>query len=125
MALQLTAFPPYLSCLGTRSNTKPSRGEFINSPLTAKVKAQRIISTQSQQHRQKYRVNQLKDKSLNEIKKWLKVQQTEAEFYHRHYLADTEYIPFDATQTDKNQHIIQFLAAEVMYQIIRWEEVEQ
>jgi type I restriction enzyme M protein len=73
----------------------------------------------------KAHVSQLKDNTLNEIKKWLKAQQTEAEFYHRHYLADTEYIPFDATQTDKTQHINQFLAAEIDYQIIRWEEVEQ
>ena len=73
----------------------------------------------------KAHVSQLKDNTLNEIKKWLKVQKTEAEFYHRHYLADTEYIPFDATQTDKTEHINQFLAAEIDYPIIRWEEVEQ
>ena len=73
----------------------------------------------------KKHLSPLKDKTLNDIKKWLKAQQTEAEFYHRHYLADTEYIPFDATQTDKAQHITQFLAAEIDYPIIRWEEVEQ
>jgi len=73
----------------------------------------------------KTQVSQLKNDTLNEIKKWVKVQQKEAEFYHRHYLADTEYIPFDASQTDKPQHINQFLADEIDYQIIRWEEVEQ
>ena len=55
----------------------------------------------------------------------MKAQEKEAEFYHRHYLADTEYIPFDVTQSDKAQYINQFLADEIDYQIISWEEVEQ
>lgn len=73
----------------------------------------------------KANVKVLKDLKLNEIKKWFKTQEVEAEFYHRHYIADTEYIPFDAEQTDKAQHIEQFLADEIDYPIIRWEEVEQ
>lgn len=70
-------------------------------------------------------VPQLKDEKLNDIKKWFKAQNKQAEFHHRHYIADTEYIPFDATQTDKEKHINQFLADEIDYQIISWEEVEQ
>ncbi|MEE9339736.1 MAG: class I SAM-dependent DNA methyltransferase [Methylococcaceae bacterium] len=73
----------------------------------------------------KSRVEELKDNTLNDIKKWVKAQEKEAEFYHRHYLADTEYIPFDVTQSDKAQYINQFLADEIDYQIISWEEVEQ
>ena len=73
----------------------------------------------------KTHISQLKDSTLNDIKKWLKAQKTTAEYYHRHYLADTEYIPFDEAQADKSQHINQFLAAEIDYPIIRWEEVEQ
>lgn len=75
--------------------------------------------------RLKAHISQLKGDTLNEIKKWVKAQHTKAEFYHRHYLADTEYIPFDAMQTDKPQHINLFLAAEIDYPIIRWKEVEQ
>jgi len=73
----------------------------------------------------KAQVSELKECTLNEIKKWFKAQTKEAEFYHRHYLADTEYIPFDASQTDKAKYINQFLADEIDYQIISWEEVAQ
>jgi len=73
----------------------------------------------------KTQLDELKNNSLNEIKKWFKSQVKQAEFYHRHYLADTEYIPFDTSQSDKTQHINQFLAAEIDCQIIRWQEVEQ
>lgn len=97
-------------------------GEII--PIEMQIDGAKAFETLLAEHL-KAHVSQLKDNSLNEIKKWLKAQQTEAEFYHRHYLADTEYIPFDATEIDKTQHINQFLAAEIDYQIIRWEEVEQ
>jgi type I restriction enzyme M protein len=86
--------------------------------IEMQIDGAKAFETQLAEHL-KTHVSQLKDKSLNDIKKWVKAQQTEAEFYHRHYLADTEYIPFDATQTDKTQYINQFLAAEVMYPIIK------
>jgi len=92
--------------------------------IEIKIDGAKAFETLLAEHLKKH-VSQLKDNTLNDIKKWAKAQQTEAEFYHRHYLADTEYIPFDASKTDKTQYINQFLATEIDYQIIRWEEVEQ
>lgn len=70
-------------------------------------------------------VPEFKDEKLNDIKKWFKDQGKKCQYYHRHYIEDKEYIPFDAQQTDKKAHINQFLADEIDYQIIDWEEVEQ
>ena len=92
--------------------------------IEMQIDGAKAFETLLAEHLKKH-VSQLKDNTLNDIKKWAKAQQTEAEFYHRHYLADTEYIPFDASKTDKTQYINQFLATEIDYQIIRWEEVEQ
>lgn len=66
-----------------------------------------------------------KTKSINDIKRWFKEQPTEADFYHRHYIVDNEYIPFDKTAADKNEYINRFLAKEIDYEIIRWQEYEQ
>lgn len=73
----------------------------------------------------KAKVPQLKDEGLNDIKKWFKAQSKTAEYHHRHYISDTEYIPYDLNQPDKTQCIEDFLAAEIDYQIISWQEVEQ
>jgi len=73
----------------------------------------------------KAQVPQLEEEKLGEIKKWFKAQNKETEYYHRHYISDTEYIPFDAEKADKEAYINQFLADEIDYQIIHWEEVEQ
>lgn len=83
----------------------------------------------------KKQVPKLKEKTINEIKAWFKVQDKTAEFNHRHYIVDNEYIPFDRTQKcDKNgkqvaersrSHINAFLAKEIDYEIIRWQEYEQ
>lgn len=70
-------------------------------------------------------VAELKDKTLNDIKKWFKEQDKTAEFNHRHYVVDNEYIPFDRTQKDKEAQINAFLAKEIDYKIIRWQEYEQ
>jgi len=70
-------------------------------------------------------VPQLKEDKLNDIKTWFKAQEKQTEYHHRHYIADTEYIPFDANQSDKAAHIEQFLADEIDYQIISWQEVDQ
>ena len=73
----------------------------------------------------KAQIPQLATLTLNEIKKWFKTQEKETEYHHRHYIEDNEYIPFDANQPDKTAHINQFLADEIDYPIIRWQEVEQ
>jgi len=73
----------------------------------------------------KEQVSQLTEETLNEIKKWFKAQEKNAEYYHRHYISDVEYIPFDALQNDKEVYISSFLAKEIDYQIIQWQEVEQ
>jgi type I restriction enzyme M protein len=73
----------------------------------------------------KKQVPQLKDKSVNDIKAWFKVQQTTADFYHRHYIVDNEYIPFDKSAKDKKAYINAFLAREIEYQIIHWIEYDQ
>jgi type I restriction enzyme M protein len=73
----------------------------------------------------KNEVAQLKDKTINDIKKWFKQQDKEATFYHGHYIVDNEYIPFDRTMDDKEEYINGFLAKEIDYEIIRWKEYEQ
>ena len=70
-------------------------------------------------------VPELKDKTINEIKKWFKAQDKTAEFRHRHYIVDNEYIPFDRTQKDKKAYINAFLTKEIDYEIIRWHEYGQ
>jgi type I restriction enzyme M protein len=73
----------------------------------------------------KKQVKELKDKSVNELKAWFKDQNVKADFYHRHYIVDNEYIPFDRTQDDKQTYINAFLAKEIDYQIITWKEYDQ
>lgn len=73
----------------------------------------------------KKEVKQLKDTSINDIKSWFKIQDFEANFNHRHYIVDNEYIPFDKTASDKKTYIDNYLAMEIDYQIIRWNEYEQ
>ncbi|WP_323589614.1 class I SAM-dependent DNA methyltransferase [Aliarcobacter butzleri] len=73
----------------------------------------------------KENVSQLKNKTVNEIKKWVKEQTIEVEYYHRHYIEDVEYIPFDRTQEDKEKYIIDFLNQEIEYEIINWEEYDE
>ncbi len=73
----------------------------------------------------KKQVPQLKDKAAKDIKSWFKAQKTTATFHHRHYIVDNEYIPFDKTATDKEAYINAFLAKEIDYEIIRWQEYEQ
>lgn len=73
----------------------------------------------------KNKVAQLKNKTINDIKKWFKQQDKEATFNHRHYIVDNEYIPFDRTQENKKAYINAFLAKEIDYEIIRWKEYEQ
>lgn len=70
-------------------------------------------------------VPQLKVNSANEIKAWFKTQQTTANFHHRHYIVDNEYIPFNKTTKDKEAYINAYLAKEINYKIIRWKEYDQ
>lgn len=67
---------------------------------------------------------ELKDKTLNEIKKWFKEQDKVAEYNHRHYISDNEYIPYDRDREDKKAYINEFLAKEIECEIIKWEEYE-
>jgi type I restriction enzyme M protein len=66
-----------------------------------------------------------KSKNINDIKKWFKVQDVAADFHHRHYIEDNEYIPFDKNALVKDEYINAFLAKEIDYEIIRWQEYEQ
>jgi type I restriction enzyme M protein len=73
----------------------------------------------------KKQVAQLKSLTVNEIKSWYKERETNAKYYHRHYIVDNEYIPFDKSAEDKTAYINAFLAREIDYQIIRWKEYDQ
>ncbi len=73
----------------------------------------------------KAQVPELIDAKANEIKAWFKKQDKEATFYHRHYIVDNEYIPFDRNETDKEKYINSFLANEIDYEIIKWEEYKE
>lgn len=70
-------------------------------------------------------LTELKDKPLNEVKKWFKEQDKQAEYHHRHYISDNEYIPYDRTKEDKEAYINEFLAKEIECEIISWNEYEQ
>ena len=71
----------------------------------------------------------LAELSAKDLATWLKLQMKEAKVkitcHHRHYIDDTEYIPFDATATDKDAHIEAFLDREIDYKVICWEEFGQ
>ena len=71
----------------------------------------------------------LAELSAKELATWLKLQMKESKVKitcrHRHYIDDTEYIPFDATATDKDAHIEAFLDREIDYKVICWEEFDQ
>ena len=69
-------------------------------------------------------IPELKDKPVNEIKRWFKQADKKAEYTHRHYIQDNEYIPFDKSCTDKETYINEFLKKEIEYQIISWEEYD-
>lgn len=71
------------------------------------------------------KVPQLKDSSAKDIKAWFKKQDKEVTYNHRHYIVDNEYIPFDRTASDKEAYINNFLAKEIDYEIIAWQEYKQ
>jgi len=83
----------------------------------------------------KKKVDKLKHDSLKEIKAWFELQSKSISFYHRHYIVDNEYIPFDRTEEcDENgkwvaersrSHINAFLDKEIDYQIITWAAYDQ
>lgn len=73
----------------------------------------------------KVREEDLKDSSLKEIKAWLKAKEITANYNHRHYIQDNEYIPFDRSKDDKAAYIDAFLAKEIDHEIIDWEEFEE
>ena len=70
-------------------------------------------------------VPQLAKEDLKSIKKWLKDQEVNAQFHHRHYIEDKEYIPYDRNATDKQKYIEEFLNREIDYKIISWSEYPQ
>ena len=73
----------------------------------------------------KKQVPQLREQPIRDIKAWFKKQDVNATFYHRHYIVENEYIPFDRTASDKEAYINEFLAREIEYEIIHWEEYQQ
>jgi len=72
----------------------------------------------------KSQVPQLKEKTINDIKKWFKAQQAEATYYHRNYIVDYEYIPYDRKSKDKEAYLEDILEREIDYEIIHWKEYE-
>lgn len=68
---------------------------------------------------------QFKKHDLRALKTLVKKLNMTADFHHRHYIEDKEYIPFDPAAKDKTAYIQAFLEKEIDYQIIRWEEYEQ
>jgi type I restriction enzyme M protein len=103
-------------------NKNQSKGSTLEQVI--KVNGTKPFETKLAEQLQQ-QVPQLKDEKLNDIKKWFKAQNKTATYHHRHYISDTEYIPYDLNQPDKKQHIKNFLAKEIDYQIISWQEVEQ
>jgi type I restriction enzyme M protein len=73
----------------------------------------------------KTKITNLKKQGLNDIKKWFKIQEKTATYNHRNYITDNEYIPFDRKIKDKEAYINSFLAKEIDYQIIDWNEYDQ
>jgi len=73
----------------------------------------------------KPKVVELQNEKLNDIKKWLKSQNKSATYNHRYYIVDNEYIPFEITAIDKDAYINKFLAKEIDFEIIDWQEFEQ
>lgn len=73
----------------------------------------------------KAEVPDLKDYKANELKGWFKSQDKTADYNHRHYIEDNEYIPYNRTENDKEAYINSFLAKEIDYEIISWEEYDQ
>ena len=64
-------------------------------------------------------------KSVKDIKNYLKVAALEVVYTHRHYMVDNEYIPCDPDATDRAAYIGSFLAREIEFPIVRWQEAEQ
>jgi len=73
----------------------------------------------------KKNVPQLAKEDLKSIKKWLKEQEVNAQYNHRHYIEDKEYIPYDRNAKDKQKYIEDFLNREIDYKIISWSEYPQ
>jgi len=70
----------------------------------------------------KVKVSQLKDIPTKDVKAWFKKQDKEVTYYHRHYIVDNEYIPFERNATDKEIYINNYLTKEIDYEIIKWSE---
>lgn len=79
-------------------------------------------------------VKEHKKETVNNIKKWCNQQEKQATYRHRHYIVDNEYIPYNRTEENSNgeqvakrsrSYINAFLAKEIDYEIIEWEEFEE
>lgn len=73
----------------------------------------------------KKQLTRFKKHKAMDIKKAFKYMDKSTTYHHRHYIVDHEYIAFDRTATDKQAYINAFLAKEIEYEIIRWEEYDQ
>ena len=67
----------------------------------------------------------LKEKKASFLKQFWEAFLTKADFRHRNYIEDTEYIAFNRNAEDKEAYINEFLSREIDYEIITWQEVEQ
>lgn len=95
-----------------------------NTVLNIKVDGKKAFETMVANQLKK-EVVALKDKTVNELKAWFKQQEKEATFYHRHYVEDKEYIPYNLQAKNKGNYINEVLAKEIDYQILSWSEYEQ
>ncbi|GAB4054882.1 class I SAM-dependent DNA methyltransferase [Spirosoma litoris] len=87
----------------TYDNTKAFDAQLADVALKAKLPAIQTLS-------------------VKELKTWLKRVPLTGTYTHRHYVPDTEYIPFDADAPDRAVYIQAFLEREIEYPIVRWEE---
>jgi len=77
-------------------------------------------------------VPQLKKEGVKEIKAWFKNQECTTQFYHRNYIVDNEYIPYNPNAKStkeaeklKADYITAYLEKEIDYEIMNWNEYEQ
>ncbi|WP_026778206.1 type I restriction-modification system subunit M [Polaribacter sp. Hel_I_88] len=95
-----------------------------NIVLKIKVDGKKAFETMVANQLKK-NVAALKDKTVNELKAWFKHQEKDATFYHRHYVEDKEYIPYNLEAKNKHNYINEVLAKEIDYKILSWNEYEQ
>lgn len=124
ITLHLTLTPPTTDA-GTP--TDPIQADLVLQPEDSYTKQLNALIDQSLgEHlttlEASIKGSRFKNQAAKDFKKDIEIS---AEITHRHYIDDSEYIPFDATASDKPAYIESFLSREIDYQIIQWEELDQ